>query len=291
MYFFICALCFCEIGIVTTVYPTLFAIVLHGEKRVSFSYCFMQMYIFHSLLITENYLLSIMAFDRYIAICKALRYHAIMTLKLSKLLIALCVISGFITPLALLFLIYQLPFCGPNKVHHIYCDSSPLLTLACSNNDVNVIIDFTLSSSTILLASFSVIVTYINILVTIAKMKTSGEQKKAFSTCASHLIISFIFYGSAAFLYIKLETSYSAFYDLATSIHHIVLTPVSSPIVYIFRSKEIRSFLKRFFQPKKIFAANIHVEYVSERINSDTSSQKQITLLPSVASPLRKSLN
>ncbi|XP_018427706.1 PREDICTED: olfactory receptor 6N2-like [Nanorana parkeri] len=263
MYYFICALCLSEMGIVITVYPTMFTLVLNGKAHISFNYCLLQMYIFHSLSITENYLLNVMAYDRYVAICKALRYHAIMTLKSSKLLIAICWILGFLTPLAYLILVNQLPFCGANVIQHLFCDSSPLLNLACANNDLTIIMDFTLSSFTIILTSFSIIITYANILAAILKMKTSEERKKAFSTCASHLIIAFIFYGSIAFMYVKLQTNYSPELDLATAIHHSILTPLLSPFVYSFRNKDIQSFLKRFFQRKKGFAENIHVSFIS----------------------------
>ncbi|KAM5129389.1 olfactory receptor 6N2-like [Mantella aurantiaca] len=278
MYFLICALCLSEIGIVTTVYPTLLTIILNGRARIPFKYCLVQMYLFHSLLITENYLLNVMAYDHYVAICKALQYHTIMTIKSSILLISICWILGFITPLALLILVNKLPFCESNIIQHLFCDSSPLLTLACANNDLTVIMDLTISSFTIILTSFSIIITYANILAAILKIKTSQERKRAFSTCASHFVIAFFFYGSVAFMYVQLQTNYSPEYDLATAIHHSILTPLFSTLVYSFRNKNITSFLKRFFQPKRVFAENILVSFVSEKKASHKSEQKKFMM-------------
>ncbi|XP_075700765.1 olfactory receptor 6N2-like [Rhinoderma darwinii] len=271
MYYFIFALSVAEIGIVITVYPTLLTLVLKGNVYISFNCCFIQMYIFHSLVITENFLLSAMAYDRYIAICKALQYHTIMTLKSCKRLIILCCILGFITPLSLLIMVSRLPFCGPNTIQHLFCDSTPLLTLACADNYINVMLDLMISSCTITLTSFSIFVTYINILGSLLKMKTSKERKKAFSTCASHLIMAFIFYGSIAFMYIELQTNYSSEYDLAIAIHHSVLTPLLSPLIYIFRNREILNFLKRSFYSKRTFIRNISISSVFDRKTSNGS--------------------
>ncbi|XP_073465071.1 olfactory receptor 6N2-like [Aquarana catesbeiana] len=271
MYFFIFALCLSEIGIVTTVYPTLFTLILNGRTHISFNYCLVQMYFFHSLIITENFLLNVIAYDRYIAICKALQYHAIMTIKSSKLFIAISWILGFITPLPFLILVNQLPFCGPNEIQHLFCDSCPLLNLACANTDLTIILEFAMSSFTIILTSFSITITYANIMAAIFKMKTSEERKKAFSTCASHFLIAFVFYGSVAVMYISLETHYSPEYDLATAIHHSILTPLLSTLVYSFRNKLITNFLKRFFQQKGVFAGNILVSFVPEQKASHRS--------------------
>ncbi|XP_075048029.1 olfactory receptor 6N1-like [Mixophyes fleayi] len=252
MYFFISTLSVVEISIVTTVYPTLFALFLNGKAYISFNCCFLQMYAFDAFLITENYLLSVMAYDRYIAICYALRYHTIMTLKFCKILICLCWLFGFLIPLVMIIMVTRLPFCGPNEIEHIYCDSSPLLTLACSNSALDVSMDLTVSSFTIVFNSVLIGIIYINILITILKMKTSEERKKAFSTCVSHLIMALVFYGSVAFMYIQLQASYSPEYDLATAIHQSTLTPLLSPLIYSFRNKEIKNFIKKQLYSKTL---------------------------------------
>ncbi|XP_073493268.1 olfactory receptor 6N2-like [Phyllobates terribilis] len=256
MYHFIAALSIIEICIVTTVYPTIFELFLKGRAYIPFDYCFFQMYSFDAFLITENYLLSIMAFDRFVAICKALRYQAIMTLKLCKILICLCWLLGLLSPLFMIAMVYQLPFCGPNEIEHLFCDSSPLLSLACANSNLDVTMDLSVSSFSIILNSIFIVLIYAKILATILKMKTSEERRKAFSTCMSHLFMSLFFYGSVVFMYINLQSMYSPAYDLAASIHHSVFTPLLSPLVYSFRNKQIKNFLKKQLHPISLFTWN-----------------------------------
>ncbi|XP_068121713.1 olfactory receptor 6N1-like [Hyperolius riggenbachi] len=253
MYLFICALSVAEIGIVTTVYPTMLALFLGGKTSISFGFCLLQMYAFDMFLVTENFHLAVMAFDRYVAICLALRYHMIMTLKTSRTLIFSCWLVGFLSPLAMILLVAQLPFCGPNEVEHIFCDAAPLLTLACTSTNLDVTMDLTVSSVTIILNSIFIVFIYTNILFVILKMRTSEERNKAFSTCTSHLVMACVFYGSAAFMYIQLQQSYSSEYDLAAAIHHSVLTPLLSPLVYSFRNKEISNCLWRHIWSKRNF--------------------------------------
>ncbi|KAM3920405.1 olfactory receptor 6N1-like [Leptodactylus fuscus] len=253
MYFFIGSLSIIEICIVTTVYPTIFALFLRGRAYISVNNCFLQLYAFDAFVVTENYLLTVMAYDRYVAICMALRYHAIMTLKLCKILICLCWLIGLLSPLATLIMVYKLPFCGPNEIEHLFCDCSPLLSLACANSNNDVMMDLTVSSFSIILNSVFIVIIYTNILITILKMKTPEERRKAFSICMSHLTMSIFFYGSVAFMYIQLQSSYSPAYDLAASIHHSVFTPFLSPLVYSFRNKEIKKIFKKRLQTKVIF--------------------------------------
>ncbi|KAM4690439.1 olfactory receptor 6N1-like [Rhinophrynus dorsalis] len=260
MYFLICTLSVIDVGIVTSVYPTLFSIVSTGKAQISFRCCLLQMYTFHSLVITENFLVNVMAYDRYIAIANALRYHAIMTSKFCKTLIYGCWLFGFMIPLILLILVSNIPFCGPNTIQHLFCDSSPLLSLSCENSSLNIIVDFAISSFTLTLTSLSIVMTYIKILFTIMKMRTKEERRKAFATCASHLIAAIFFYGSVAFMYIKLQISYSPEYDLATAIHHSVLTPLFSPLIYSFRSREIKNSIKKWFHVTRTFNGNVHID-------------------------------
>ncbi|MEE6490682.1 hypothetical protein FKM82_015950 [Ascaphus truei] len=219
MYFFICMLSFLELWYTAVTIP-----------------CMLVMYLFHSLGITENYLLNVMAYDRFVAICKPLRYHTIMTSRSCKILVCGCWLLGFMSPITLLILVSQLPFCGPNEVHHLFCDSSALLNLACIDTSLNIIIDFAISLCMVIVTSLFIILTYIKIVVTIMKMSTAEGRRKAFSTCVSHLTVVLIFYGMA--------------------INYSVLTPLFSPIIYSFRNKEIKNSLKKFLQPK-ILSRNV----------------------------------
>ncbi|OCT68931.1 hypothetical protein XELAEV_18040239mg [Xenopus laevis] len=253
MYYLICTLSVIEVSIVSSVFPTFFPIVLLGETYISFRCCLLQMYVFHSLVICENYLLNVMAFDRYIAIVYALRYHSIMTSRLCKILICGCFLFGFMTPLVLLILVSGMPFCGPNEIRHLFCDSSPLLTLSCANNSVNIFLDLAITSFPISITAFLIIMTYSKIFLVILKMRTREERKKALSICASHILTAFFFYGSGAFIYFELQNGYSSEYDLASAIHHSVLTPLFSPLAYSLPNTEIKNSVKKFLFSKRLF--------------------------------------
>ncbi|CAI9618161.1 unnamed protein product [Staurois parvus] len=177
MYFLIGLLSFLEIWYTAVTIPCMLTIIWKGKTQISFSNCMMQMYLFHSFGITENFLLNLMAYDRMVAICNPLRYHNLMTLKRCKTLASSCWVLGFLSPVTLLLSVLQLPFCGPNEINHLFCDSSPLLNLVCADTAFNFIIDFAISLCMIILTSLFLIVTYVRIIFTILKMKSSEVQK------------------------------------------------------------------------------------------------------------------
>ncbi|XP_063802649.1 olfactory receptor 6N2-like [Pseudophryne corroboree] len=251
MYLFISMLSFLEIWYTAVTIPCMLAAIWKGKLKIAFGNCMVQMYLFHSLGITENYLLNVMAYDRMVAICNPLRYHTIMTSKHCKLLVSGCWLFGFMSPLTLLISVMQLPFCGPNKINHLFCDSSPLLYLACTDTSSNIIIDFTISLCMILLTFLYIIVTYVKIILSILKMNSTEGRKKAFSTCASHLIVVLIFYGSIAFMYIRPHINYTPEYDKVVALNYSVLTPLFNPIIYSLRNKEIKKALRKILQTKE----------------------------------------
>ncbi|KAM5129390.1 olfactory receptor 6N2-like [Mantella aurantiaca] len=263
MYLFIGMLSFLEILYTTVTIPCMLTIIWKHSTQISFNYCMMQMYLFHSFGITENYLLNIMAYDRMVAICNPLRYHAIMTFKRCKILISGCWVLGFLSPVMLLKSVSQLPFCGPNEINHLFCDSSPILKLACTDTSFNFIIDFAISLCMIILTSLFLIVTYVKIIITILKMKYSKVQKKAFSTCASHLTVVLFFYGSVAFMYIRPQIMYTPEYDKLVAINYSVLTPLLNPIIYSLRNKEIINSLKKVTASKISYSKHFRRQHLN----------------------------
>ncbi|XP_056401075.1 olfactory receptor 6N2-like [Hyla sarda] len=252
MYLFISILSFLEILYTAVTIPCILTVIWKGKIQISFGNCMLQMYLFHSLGITENYLLNVMAYDRMVAICNPLRYHTIMTVKRCKTLVLCCWLFGFISPTTLLISISKLPFCGPKDIDHLFCDSSPLLKLACTDTSGNAIIDFVISLCMIILTFLFITVTYVKIIITIVKMKSKHGQAKAFSTCASHLAVVFIFFGSVTFMYVRPNVDYTPEFDKLVAVNYSVLTPLLNPIIYSLRNKEIKSTMKRFLQLKKL---------------------------------------
>ncbi|XP_069494376.1 olfactory receptor 6N2-like [Ambystoma mexicanum] len=256
MYFFVSALSFLEIWYTAVTVPKMLANVWVGRTSISFSSCLLQMYFFHSLGITENYILTAMAYDRYVAICNPLRYTSIMTSRFSTQLAGCCWILGFMSPVPKLILVSKLPFCGPNEVKHLFCDLAPLLNLVCADTALNIIVDFAVSSCIIVLTTLFILLTYIKIIVAILKINSSTGRNKAFSTCAAHLIVVCIFFGSVSFMYIRLQKTYSRNYDRAVAVNYSVLTPLFNPLVYSLRNKDMKECIRKYLRPKEAIPAN-----------------------------------
>ncbi|XP_053546972.1 olfactory receptor 6N2-like [Bombina bombina] len=245
MYCFIGVLSILELCYTAVNIPKMLINLLKPREGISFTNCLLQTYFFHSLGVSECYLLTTMAYDRYLAICHPLRYSSIMTGKVTIKLFCSCFIAGFLSPVPEIILISQLPYCSSNEIQHIFCDSPPLLSLACIDTSVNVLVDFIINSF-VLLGTFSfIMISYIRIIVAIMKIKNSGGRTKAFSTCVSHLAVVLVFFSCAIFMYVRLRDSYSLYYDRVLAVFYTVLTPIFNPIIYSLRNKEIRLAIER----------------------------------------------
>ncbi|KAM3920402.1 olfactory receptor 6N1-like [Leptodactylus fuscus] len=257
MYLFISMLSLLEILFTSVTTPLMLTCVWRGKVQVKFDHCMLQMYLLHSLGITENYLLNIMAYDRMVAICDPLRYHTIMTSRHCTVLLSSCWLLGFTSPIIHLVSVLKLPFCGPNTVNHLFCDLSPLLKLACRDISFTFILNFMISLCIISCTFLFITVTYIRIIVTILRMSCVDGRKKAFSTCASHLTMVLLFYGSLAFIYIRPKVEQTSEYDKLVAINYSVLIPFLNPIIYSFRNKEIQKTFKKLLRQKKIFVLTL----------------------------------
>ncbi|XP_004688418.1 PREDICTED: olfactory receptor 6N2-like [Condylura cristata] len=248
MYHFISILSFLELWYTATTIPKMLANLLSEKKTISFAGCLLQTYFFHALGGSECYLLTAMAYDRYLAICQPLHYPAIMTPTLCFKMAACCWTTGFLCPITEISLVSQLPFCGNNKIPHIFCDFPPLLGLACKDTSINVLVNFAINSFIIVISFLFIMFSYGRIIVAVFKIKSTAGRKKAFSTCASHLIVVFLFFGSIIFMYVRLKKSYSPTLDRTFAVVYSVVTPLANPIIYSLRNKElIRAIKKTIF--------------------------------------------
>ncbi|XP_075700724.1 olfactory receptor 6N2-like [Rhinoderma darwinii] len=248
MYFFITNLSFLEIWYVTTTTPKLLTMLVTKNKKISFYWCFAQLYMFHSLGITECNLLAIMAIDRFVAICKPLRYNLIMNARVCRDLGLMCWIIGFLMALIPMTLTSQVPFCGRYYVNHYFCDIAPLLNLACSDITVTVTINRSVGGTATMFNLAIVVLMYINIIYSIIKLKTNRGRIKAFSTCSSHLIVVTLFYGAACSVYASPKRPHLVEYDKLFALVYAMFTPFLNPIIYSLRNEEVISGLKRGLQ-------------------------------------------
>ncbi|KAM5191636.1 olfactory receptor 6B1-like [Mantella aurantiaca] len=240
MYFFLGHLSFLEMWYVTVTVPKLLAIFAVDSKNISVTTCMIQLYFFIALVCTECVLLTVMAFDRYVAICRPLHYITIMNWNSCILLALSSWFIGFIISLIKVYYISHVTFCHSNIINHFYCDISPILNLACTDRRLAELVDFILALLILLVPLLLTCISYSNILTTIICIPTSTGRKKAFSTCASHLAVVVIFYGATLFMYARPSRAKSLDSNKLVSVIYTVITPLLNPIIYCLRNKEVQ---------------------------------------------------
>ncbi|XP_039185942.1 olfactory receptor 6M1-like [Crotalus tigris] len=192
-----------------------------------------------------------MAFDRHIAICHPLRYTIIMNGRVCVNLILVCWIGAFMNNFGPIVLLSQLSFCSSNVIDHFFCDYAPLIKLSCNDVDTLLTLESTLSPL-VLLSSFCVnVVSYLYIVVTVLSMQISGNRGKTFSTCASHLTVASIFYGSAIFMYSLPSKGHSRDAQKAVAVLTAVVTPLLNPFIYTFRNEKVKDAFRDCLQRHK----------------------------------------
>ncbi|XP_063260961.1 olfactory receptor 6Y1-like [Prinia subflava] len=257
MYLFLGNLSFLEIWYVSVIEPKMIVDVLSPDKRISLQGCLAQLHFFVTFVCTEYVLLAAMAYDRFVAICKPLRYPLIMSHRLCAQLIAACWMCGLATSSIKLSFIARLSFCDVDKINHYFCDISPLLNISCSDPSLAELVDFILALLVIMVPLCTVVASYICILFTVLKIPSSQGRQKAFSTCSSHLAVVVLFYSTTLFTYAhpKLMYTYSA--NKLVSVLYTVVVPLLNPLIYCLRNKEVR------FAMRKTFTCRRHTKGIS----------------------------
>ncbi|XP_053320036.1 olfactory receptor 1009-like [Spea bombifrons] len=251
MYFFLSHLSLSDILLTTTIVPYMLYIILREGSLVSVAGCFTQFYFFSLSAITECLLLTVMSYDRYLAICNPLRYSSIMDLKLCIQLTVLSWASGVILALPHIVILSQITFCGSNVINHFFCDLVPLLKLSCSGTMASEVLNFILVIPLAIFPIICITITYVSIFHAIFRISTVTGRQKVFSTCSSHLTVVCIYYGTLVFNYvIPSKAEYLGFQKLVSALYTMV-TPLLNPIIYSLRNEEIRGALKRFILKKK----------------------------------------
>ncbi|XP_057558203.1 olfactory receptor 2A12-like [Hippopotamus amphibius kiboko] len=245
MYFFLCILSQLDMGYVTTTMPQMLVHLLTQSQTISFAGCWLQMYVFGALGLTECILFVVMAYDRYVAICYPLRYTVILSWGLCTWLSAGTCACGFFFSLIHTFLTMRLPYCGPNMVNHYFCEGPSVRSLACMDTRLIEMVDLVISVFMVVAPLSLIVASYICIAQAILKIKSNQARCKAFSTCASHLTVVTFFYCPATYIYIRPNSSYSPEQDKQISLFYNVFTALLNPVVYTLRNKDIkRAFLK-----------------------------------------------
>ncbi|XP_066192732.1 olfactory receptor 6F1 [Sylvia atricapilla] len=250
MYFFLCNLSFLEIWYTTGVVPKAIGVMLGTSQTISFSVCILQLFFLLSLGSTECFLLSVMAYDRYLAICYPLRYSSLMNSVLSVRLALSSWLGGFLAISLLAFLTSRLTFCGPDVINHFLCDIDSCLALSCSDTWPVELATFLISIIVVVASCVVTLVSYMYIISSILRIQSAHGRKKAFSTCSAHLSVVTIWYGSTMFLYVKPSAQNSLDMNKIVNTFNTVVTPLLNPFIYTLRNKEVKLALGRAFRKK-----------------------------------------
>ncbi|XP_073479872.1 olfactory receptor 11L1-like [Aquarana catesbeiana] len=240
MYFFLSQLSIADILISTDILPnTLYAVLMKGII-ISFSDCITQCYFFVVSEGLECLLLTVMCYDRYVAICKPLHYTLLMNFQLCWVMIITCWVLSLLVGLIVTLTISQLDFCGPDIVDHFFCDLDPILQLSCSDT-ATVLLEVTIVNFVLaVIPFFIIIVSYVYIIITIFKIPSITGRQKVFSTCSSHLTIVCIYYGTIVCVYLVPRRGQSWGITKFLSLLYTVVTPLMNPIIYSLRNKDLK---------------------------------------------------
>uniref|UniRef100_H0VKA7 Olfactory receptor n=2 Tax=Cavia porcellus TaxID=10141 RepID=H0VKA7_CAVPO len=245
MYILLANFSFLEIWYITSTVPNMLANFLSDTKVISFSGCFLQFYLFFSLGSTECFFLAVMAFDRYLAVCRPLYYPTLMTAHLCNILIFSCWMLGFLWFLVPIIIISQMSFCGPRIIDHFLCDPGPLLALSCTRDRVIELTSSTLSSLLLFIPFVFIMGSYALVLRAVLRVPSPAGRRKAFSTCGSHLVVVSLFYGSVMVMYVSPTSEHEAGMQKIVTLFYSVVTPLINPVIYSLRNKDMKRAMEK----------------------------------------------
>ncbi|XP_073433037.1 olfactory receptor 8U9-like [Dendrobates tinctorius] len=245
MYFFLNNLSFLDLCYATVITPKTLVNFMSKSKTIGYKECAVQMYFFAASVTTECFLLGIMAYDRYVAICNPLLYSVVMSKRICLQFVAGAYTLGYLNATIHTITTFRLPFCKTNKIDHFYCDVPPLLKLSCTKTTMNEILMFIFGGFTETSSLTTIIVSYTYIISSILRIRSAEGRKKAFSTCASHFTAVTIFYSTILFMYLRPSSTYSMDQDRVASVFYSVIIPMLNPLIYSLRNNEVAQALKR----------------------------------------------
>ncbi|XP_020006718.1 olfactory receptor 10T2-like [Castor canadensis] len=245
MYFFLFVLSCSETCYTLVIVPKMLANLLSTIPSISFSECAAQLYFFVGLACTNCFLIAVMGYDRYVAICSPLNYTLIVSKATCVQLVLASGICGFLISVVVNILVFTVPFCSSNQINHFFCDISAVIKLGCTDTNLKEMVIFFLSILVLLVPFVLIFISYIFIVSTILKISSVEGQRKAFATCASHLTVVIVHYGCASSIYLRPTSLYSSNKDLFVAVTYTVITPLLNPLVYTLRNKEVKTALNK----------------------------------------------
>ncbi|XP_069802672.1 olfactory receptor 5B21-like [Dendropsophus ebraccatus] len=249
MFMFLSHLSFLDMCYTTVTFPKMLLTLLLGDRTISYSGCFLQLFFFISFGQSESFLLAVMAYDRYVAICSPLHYMDLVTKRVCAYLTLLSWFSGFINSALHTGLATRLTFCSSNHIDRFFCDITPLLRISCVSTLLNEIVIYVAGVFVVLTPFLSILISYVYIIGTILRIPSSTGRHKTFSTCSSHLTVVCMFYCTVLLMYMR-PAAYSQDHDKIFALLYTFITPLLNPFIYGLRSKEVKLAFKKTFKKK-----------------------------------------
>ncbi|XP_034957495.2 olfactory receptor 5V1-like [Zootoca vivipara] len=250
MYFFLSNLSFLDVCQTTTTIPQIIVHLISGGNAISYERCITQLFFLLLFIGAETLLLAVMAYDRYVAICNPLHYNVVMNYKLCAQLVSASWFTSSLNATIHTLFTLCLSFCGMNKINYFFCDIPPLLAISCGDISGNIIAMLAASPVIGIGPAMCVLLSYIHIILRVLKMHSSSGIRKAFSTCASHLTVVLLFYGSSIFQYIRPFSSYSLSKDSKIALFNNILSPLLNPLIYTLRNNDVKGALQKRMMKK-----------------------------------------
>ncbi|XP_048070399.1 olfactory receptor 9G1-like [Ursus arctos] len=248
MYFFIENLSFLDLWYSSVYTPKILVTCISEDKSISFAGCVCQFFFSAGLTYSECYLLAAMAYDRYVAISKPLLYSQAMSIKLCAFLVTSSYLGGFINASIITKRTFALNFCSGNVIDDFFCDLLPLVKLACGKKDGYQTVLYIILASNVITPSVLILASYLFIIATILRIRSTQGRLKAFSTCSSHLVSVTLYYGSILYIYARPRSSYSLDTDKIVSTFYTVVFPMLNPMIYSLRNKDVKEALNKLIK-------------------------------------------
>ncbi|XP_051032288.1 olfactory receptor 6C2-like [Phodopus roborovskii] len=248
MYFFLQNFSILEFSFTSACVPRYLYNIATGDRSITYNICVIQIFFIDVFGVTEFFLLAVMSYDRYVAICKPLHYATIMSSKVCQKLLLCCWMAGLLIILPPLTLFLNLRFCDSNVIDCFFCDASPILKISCSDTWLIEQLVIVCAVLTFILTLVCVALSYIHIIKTILRFPSAQQRKKAFSTCSSHMIVVSITYGSCIFIYINPSAKESVAINKGVAVLMTSIAPMLNPFIYTLRNKQVRQAFSDFFK-------------------------------------------